>query len=173
MKQHCSHHDKSVPPHHQYIAFYLWLKQGFGADGIVHLGKHGTQEWLSGKECGISRDDWPALLIQDLPVVYPYIVDNIAEGTQAKRRGDAVMITHLTPPIVASGLYGNLTNLAETVFQYKSVQNASVKEGYKDQIINISQEMHLDDLEVDLEDIASNQTDFDRFTDDLEDIYTI
>ncbi|HNX39754.1 MAG TPA: cobaltochelatase subunit CobN [Methanothrix sp.] len=163
------YHDKSVPPHHQYIAFYLWLKYGFGADAVVHLGKHGTQEWLPGKECGISRDDWPALLIQDLPVVYPYIVDNIAEGTQAKRRGDAVMITHLTPPIVASGLYGNLTNLAETVYQYKSVDNASVKEVYRREIINVSLEMHLDeDLEVDLLNISSNETDFNRFADDLE-----
>lgn len=163
------YHDKSVPPHHQYIAFYLWLKHGFAADAVVHLGKHGTQEWLAGKECGISSDDWPALLIQDTPVVYPYIVDNIAEGTQAKRRGDAVMVTHLTPPIVASGLYGNLTNLAETVFEYKNVQNASVKEGYKKQIINISMNMHLDeDLEVDLNNISANSTKFDDYADDLE-----
>ena len=163
------YHDRSVPPHHQYIAFYLWLKHGFAADAMVHLGKHGTQEWLPGKECGISRDDWPALLIQDLPVVYPYIVDNIAEGTQAKRRGDAVMITHLTPPIVASGLYGNLTNLAETVYQYKSVENASVREGYKRQIINTSLEMHLDeDLEVDLLNISSNETAFNSFVNNLE-----
>ncbi len=164
------YHSKSIPPHHQYIAFYLWLKKGFGADAIVHLGKHGTQEWLPGKECGISiNDSWPALLIQDLPVVYPYIVDNIAEGTQAKRRGDAVMITHLTPPIVASGLYGNLTNLAEMVFQYKSVQNASVKEGYKKEIVNISREMHLDeDLQVDAANISANETAFDQFADGLE-----
>ena len=163
------YHSTNIPPHHQYIAFYLWLKNGFGADAIVHLGKHGTQEWLPGKECGISSDDWPALLIQDLPVVYPYIVDNIAEGTQAKRRGDAVMITHLTPPIVASGLYGNLTNLAETVFEYKNVQNASVKEGYKSQIINISRDLHLDeDLQVDLNNVSSNSTSFDVYADDLE-----
>jgi cobaltochelatase CobN len=164
------YHSKSIPPHHQYIAFYLWLKKGFGADAVVHLGKHGTQEWLPGKECGISiNDSWPALLIEDLPVVYPYIVDNIAEGTQAKRRGDAVMITHLTPPIVASGLYGNLTNLAEMVFLYKSVQNASVKLGYMEQILNISRKMHLDeDLQVDAANISANQTAFDRFADELE-----
>ncbi len=162
------YHSRDIPPHHQYIAFYLWLKHGFGADAVVHLGKHGTQEWLPGKECGISGEDWPALLIQDMPVVYPYIVDNIAEGTQAKRRGDAVMITHLTPPIVASGLYGNLTNLAEIVFEYSSVQNESVREGYKSQIINISREMHLDeDLQADLQNISANESDFRQFTDDL------
>ncbi|NPV62683.1 MAG: PQQ-binding-like beta-propeller repeat protein [Methanotrichaceae archaeon] len=163
------YHDKSVPPHHQYIAFYFWLKKGFCADAVVHLGKHGTQEWLPGKECGIGRDDWPALLIQDLPVVYPYIVDNIAEGTQAKRRGDAVMITHLTPPIVASGLYGNLTNLAEIVFEYRSVQNESVKESYKRQIVNLSRDMHLDeDLQLNLTNISGNQSEFDDFSDQLE-----
>ena len=164
------YHSKDIPPHHQYIAFYLWLKMGFAADAIVHLGKHGTEEWLPGKECGISIvDSWPALLIQDIPVVYPYIVDNIAEGTQAKRRGDAVMITHLTPPIVASGLYGNLTNLEEIVFQYKNVENASVKEGYRQQIMNISHEMHLDeDLNVDAINISSNESAFNLFADDLE-----
>lgn len=163
------YHSKDIPPHHQYIAFYLWLKRGFDADALVHLGKHGTQEWLPGKECAISKDDWPALLIQDLPVVYPYIVDNIAEGTQAKRRGDAAMITHLTPPIVASGLYGNLTNLGEIVYEYKNVQNASVKKGYEKQIINISQEMHLDeDLKVDLLNISTNESAFDQFADKLE-----
>ena len=163
------YHDKSLPPHHQYIAFYLWLKHGFEADAVVHLGKHGTEEWLPGKECGISSDDWPALLISDLPVVYPYIVDNIAEGTEAKRRGDAVMITHMTPPIVASGLYGNLTNLAETVYQYKNVENASVKEGYRRQILAGSQQMHLDeDLVANLSNLSSNDTAFDKFADDLQ-----
>jgi len=164
------YHEKAIPPHHQYIAFYFWLRNGFAADAVVHLGKHGTQEWLPGKECGLFiNDSWPALLIQDLPVVYPYIVDNIAEGTQAKRRGDAVMVTHLTPPIVSSGLYGNLTNLAEIVFEYKSVQNASVKEGYKQQIISISKEMHLDDdLEADLLNISVNESAFRGFADELE-----
>lgn len=163
------YNSKDVPPHHQYIAFYLWLKKEFGADAIVHLGTHGTQEWLPGKECGISSSDWPALLIQNMPVVYPYMVDDISEGTQAKRRGGAVMITHLTPPIVASGLYGNLTNLAEVVFEYRSVQNASVKEGYRNQIINSSRELHLnEDLGVDLNETSKNSSSFDEFADELE-----
>jgi len=165
------YHSKDIPPHHQYIAFYLWLKQGFKADAIVHLGKHGTQEWLPGKESGLSREDcWPVVLIQDLPVVYPYIVDNIAEGTQAKRRGDAVMITHLTPPIVASGLYGNLTNLARTAYNYNHVENATVKEKYMEEILTQSRELHLDeDLGVDLEQISSDPAAFDEFVGELED----
>jgi cobaltochelatase CobN len=88
------YHNKDIPPHHQYIAFYLWLRKGFDADFIVHLGKHGTQEWTPGKESRISGEECRPgiLLIQDLPVIYPYIADNIAEASQAKRRGGAVMI---------------------------------------------------------------------------------
>jgi len=164
------YHRKDIPPHHQYIAFYFWLKEGFDADFIVHLGKHGTQEWTPGKESGISSDRcWPGVLIQDLPVVYPYIVDNIAEGSQAKRRGDAVMITHLTPPIVASGLYGNFTNLADTAFNYNEVENATVKELYKEEIIAGCLEMHLDeDLEVNLTELVLDPVKFDEFVDVLE-----
>ncbi len=146
------YHSRDVPPHHQYIAFYFWLKQeqesgGFGADAIMHFGKHGTQEWLPGKESGLSsRDCWPAILIQDLPVIYPYIVDNIAEGTQAKRRGSATIITHMTPPIVAAGLYGNYTNLLKTTSDYLAAGgDVAVKEACKETITSECEELHLDD----------------------------
>lgn len=164
------YHNKDIPPHHQYIAFYFWLRKGFDADFIVHLGKHGTQEWTPGKESGISGDQcWPGILIQDLPVIYPYIVDNIAEGSQAKRRGDAVMITHLTPPIVASGLYCNFTNLADTAFNYNQVQNETVKALYKEDIIVQCEDMHLDeDLEVNLSELSSDPEAFDEFVDVIE-----
>ena len=164
------YHNKDIPPHHQYIAFYLWLRRGFDADFIVHLGKHGTQEWTPGKESGISRDQcWPGILIQDLPVIYPYIVDNIAEGSQAKRRGDAVIITHLTPPIVASGLYGNFTHLAETAFNYHQVENASVKALYKEEIIARCEELHLDeDLDKNLSELSRDPEAFDGFVEELE-----
>jgi len=169
------YHNRDVPPHHQYIAFYLWLKQeqesgGFGADEIMHFGKHGTQEWLPGKESGLSSEDcWPAILIQDIPVIYPYIVDNIAEGTQAKRRGSATMITHLTPPIVAAGLYGNLTNLLETVSFYMAPDvNSTVKGGYKKTIISECEKLHLDDdLEVNLTTMDGDDDAFDKFAAEL------
>ena len=167
------YHNRDVPPHHQYIAFYLWLGQdpesgGFGADEIMHFGKHGTQEWLPGKESGLSSEDcWPAILIQDLPVIYPYIVDNIAEGTQAKRRGSATMITHLTPPIVAAGLYGNLTNLLETTsFYLADGGDEAVKEEYKKTIISECEELNLDDdLKVNL--TTMDNATFDNFTVEL------
>jgi cobaltochelatase CobN len=168
------YHNKDIPPHHQYIAFYLWLKQeqesgGFGADAILHFGKHGTQEWLPGKESGLSsRDCWPAILIQDMPVIYPYIVDNIAEGTQAKRRGSATMITHMTPPIVAAGLYGNFTNLLETTSFYLAAGgDAAVKEEYKKTITSECEELHLDDdLKVNL--TTMDNVTFDNFVVELE-----
>lgn len=161
------YHSTDVPPHHQYIAFYLWLKHGFGADAVIHLGKHGTQEWLPGREGVVGGDDWPALLIQDIPVVYPYIVDNIAEGTQAKRRGDAVMISHLTPPIVAAGLYGNLSDLEESVYEYRNVLNESVKEEYRRRILETCRDLHLDeDLGVNL---SAEKNEFDEFLPELED----
>ena len=171
------YHNRDIPPHHQYIAFYLWLGQGvqdggFGADEIMHFGKHGTQEWLPGKESGLSADDcWPSILIQDIPVIYPYIVDNIAEGTQAKRRGSATMITHLTPPIVVSGLYGNLTNLLETTSFYSAPDvNTTVKEEYKKTIIATCKELYLDeDMEVDPGEISENTTEFDDFVVELAD----
>ncbi|MCQ8904018.1 MAG: cobaltochelatase subunit CobN [Methanothrix sp.] len=162
------YHSTDVPPHHQYIAFYLWLKHGFGADAIIHLGKHGTQEWLPGREGVVGGDDWPALLVQDIPVVYPYIVDNIAEGTQAKRRGDAVMVSHLTPPIVAAGLYGNLSDLAKSIYEYRNVLNESVKEEYRKRIAETCRDLHLDeDLGVNLTGLSEPEA-FDGFLPELE-----
>ncbi|NMG83742.1 MAG: PQQ-binding-like beta-propeller repeat protein [Methanosarcinales archaeon] len=167
------YHSKDIPPHHQYIAFYLWLKHEFGADAIIHFGKHGTQEWLPGKETGLSAEDcWPSILIQDIPVIYPYIVDNIAEGTQAKRRGSATMITHLTPPIVAAGLYGNYTNLLKTINDYYlAAGNNASQEEYKETIISYCRDLHLDeDLCIDdLNATAGNDAAFTDFITELAD----
>ena len=171
------YHNKDIPPHHQYIAFYLWLGQerksgGFGADAIMHFGKHDTQEWLPGKGSGLSSDDcWPAILIRDMPVIYPYIMDGIAEGTQAKRRGSATMITHLTPPIVAAGLYGNLTTLLGTVSLYSDPTiNSTVKQECKNIIIAECRELHLDeDLGVDPDAVAGDDTAFSLFVEELAD----
>jgi len=171
------YHNKDIPPHHQYIAFYLWLGQeqesgGFGADAILHFGKHGMQEWLPGKGSGLSSDDcWPAILIRDMPVIYPYIMNGIAEGMQAKRRGGATMITHLTPPIVAAGLYGNLTNLLGTVSLYSDPTiNSTVKQECKNIIIAECRELHLDeDLGVDPDAIAGDDTAFNLFVEELAD----
>lgn len=130
------YHNTSLPPHHQYIAFYLWLRNEFGADDIIHFGRHGTHEWLPGKERGLSATDWPALLIGDCPNIYPYIMDGLGEGTQAKRRGNAVIVDHLTPPIVAAGLYGNFSALHEKIHAYGTV-NETLKEEDRKSIVDL------------------------------------
>jgi cobaltochelatase CobN len=159
------YHDKELAPHHQNIAFYLWLKKGYGADAIVHFGTHGTQEWLPGKETALSvRECWPAILIQDLPVVYPYIMDNVGEGTQAKRRGNAVIVDHLTPPIVASGLYGDFSLLHEKIHQYLSAEDA-LKLEYRETITELYENLSLcEDLGVSVDDLkVMNESDFKYF----------
>ncbi|MDI6775117.1 MAG: cobaltochelatase subunit CobN [Verrucomicrobiota bacterium] len=113
-----TYHDPTLWPHHQYAAFYLWLQHGFKADAVVHLGTHGTHEWLPGKQAGLSRSCAPEALIQDLPNIYPYIVDNIGEGIQAKRRGRGVVIDHLTPVFTKAGAYQEYRELSVLLGEY-------------------------------------------------------
>ncbi|MDP3049531.1 MAG: cobaltochelatase subunit CobN [Thermodesulfovibrionales bacterium] len=119
------YHDVTLAPHHQYVAFYLWLKRGFQADAIAHIGTHGTHEWLSGKEVGFTNEDPPEALIQDLPNIYPYIVDDVGEGLQAKRRGMAVIIDHMTPPFDKAGMNKELKELAASINDYKVAKEKS------------------------------------------------
>ncbi|MDI6781864.1 MAG: cobaltochelatase subunit CobN [bacterium] len=119
------YHDVTLPPHHQYIAFYLWLKKGFGADAVAHIGTHGTHEWLCGKEVGFTDEDPSEVLIDDLPNIYPYIVDDVGEGLQAKRRGMAVVIDHMTPPFDKAGLNKELKGLAGLIDDYNVAKEKS------------------------------------------------
>jgi len=119
------YHDVLMPPHHQYVAFYLWLKKKFRADAVVHVGTHGTHEWLPGKEIGFTAADPPEVLIGDLPNIYPYNVDNIAEGIQAKRRGMAVIIDHMTPPFDKAGLNRELKELVSLLNDYRLARDKS------------------------------------------------
>jgi len=112
------YHDPKLYPHHQYIAFYMWLKKEFKADAIISLGKHGTHEWLPGKQVGLSITDPPDILLQDIPNIYPYIVDNVGEGIQAKRRGRGVIIDHLIPPLKKGGAYMEYRKLTGLIDAY-------------------------------------------------------
>ncbi|MEA1965795.1 MAG: cobaltochelatase subunit CobN, partial [Euryarchaeota archaeon] len=142
------YHDKTMPPTHQYLAAYYWINNVFDADAMIHFGTHGTQEWLPGNEVGLWRYDYPAIMVDDTPVVYPYIMDNVGEGTQAKRRGNAVIIDHLTPPIVAAGIYDELATLHEKIHDYEGA-NETTKELYRDTIIGLYDSLTLeDDLDV-------------------------
>ncbi|WP_374580123.1 cobaltochelatase subunit CobN [Pseudoduganella sp.] len=121
------HANTSVPPPHQYLAFYHWLRDRFKADALVHVGRHSTYEFLPGKAVGLAADDFSSLIAGDLPGVYPYIVDGVGEGTQAKRRGLAVMVDHLTPPLASTPLYDELLSLRQIVESYEAASSESLK----------------------------------------------
>ncbi len=116
------YHDPDLPPSHHYLAAYRWLDASFGADAVVHLGKHGTLEWLPGKGLGLSAGCAPDAVLGDLPLVYPFIVNDPGEGTQAKRRGHAVVVDHLVPPMARADSYGDMAKLEQLLDEYATVQ---------------------------------------------------
>ncbi len=121
------YHTPDLPPTHHYAAFYRWLATpqsggGWGADAIVHMGKHGTLEWLPGKGIGLSGECYPDLLLGDLPLVYPFILNDPGEGSQSKRRAHAVIVDHLTPPMTTAETYGVLAELNQLVNEYYAVE---------------------------------------------------
>ena len=106
-----TYHDLSRTPRHGYIAFYLWLRQAFGAQALVHIGAHGTLEWLPGKAVALSDACWPEALIGDLPVIYPFIVNDPGEAAQAKRRIGALTLGHIPPALRPGGTPERLARL--------------------------------------------------------------
>ncbi len=112
------YHDVALPPHHQYLAFYLWLQKGYQAHAMVHVGTHATHEWLSGKEVGFTAADPGEAMVGDVPQLYPYIVDDIGEALQAKRRGMATIISHMTPPFDRASLNLELVKLRGLIDDY-------------------------------------------------------
>jgi cobaltochelatase CobN len=109
------YHQPDLPPTHHYYALYRWLKSTFQADAIVHVGKHGTLEWLPGKGVGLSADCFPDALLDDMPLFYPFIINDPGEGAQAKRRAHAVVVDHLMPPMTTADTYGALAQLTQLV----------------------------------------------------------
>jgi cobaltochelatase CobN len=114
--RHARYHDPDQPPRHAYIALYLWLQAT--ADAIVHLGTHGSLEWLPGKAAALSATCWPRVLTGGLPVIYPFIVNNPGEAAAAKRRLGAVTIGHLTPPLRPAGSHGEAAALERMIDEY-------------------------------------------------------
>lgn len=113
-----SYHDPALVPPHGYLAFYAWLERGFRADAVCHMGKHGNLEWLPGKALALSEDCFPEAALGAMPHIYPFIVNDPGEGTQAKRRASAVIIDHLTPPLTRAESYGPLKDLELLVDEY-------------------------------------------------------
>ncbi len=113
-----TYHDPDLVPPHGYLAFYAWLRQSFGAQAIIHMGKHGNLEWLPGKSLALSDGCFPEAVLGPLPHLYPFIVNDPGEGTQAKRRAQAVIVDHLTPPLTRAESYGPLAELELLVDEY-------------------------------------------------------
>ncbi len=116
------YHDPDLPPSHHYLATYRWLAQEFGADAVIHLGKHGTLEWLPGKGLGLSASCASDAVMGDLPLFYPFIVNDPGEGTQAKRRGHATVVDHLVPPMARAETYDEMARLEHLLDEYATVQ---------------------------------------------------
>ncbi len=113
-----TYHDPALVPPHAYFAVYAWLAQDFRADAVIHLGKHGTVEWLPGKALALSAECFPEAVLPPLPHLYPFIVNDPGEGTQAKRRAQAVIVDHLTPPLTRAGSYGLMAELERLIDEY-------------------------------------------------------
>lgn len=112
------YHSPDCAPTHHYLAYYHWVRDIWQADAVVHVGAHGTLEWLPGKGTGLSRQCYPDLAIGDLPNVYPYLITIVGEGIQAKRRGAACLIGHLPPPMSHAGSYDELAELEKLLDEY-------------------------------------------------------
>ncbi len=113
-----TYHSPDLVPPHSYLAFYFWLREHWGAHVIVHMGKHGNLEWLPGKSLALSDRCFPEAALGPMPHVYPFIVNDPGEGTQAKRRAQAVIVDHLTPPLTRAETYGPLRDLEALVDEY-------------------------------------------------------
>ena len=111
-----TYHSPDLVPPHNYLAFYRWIAAN--ADAVVHMGKHGNLEWLPGKAVALGAGDWPELALGPMPNIYPFIVNDPGEGTQAKRRAQAVIVDHLTPPLTRAESYGPLRDLEALVDEY-------------------------------------------------------
>ena len=113
-----TYHDPALVPPHSYLAAYAWIADEFRADAVIDLGKHGTLEWLPGKALALSSECFPEAMLGPLPHLYPFIVNDPGEGTQAKRRAQAVIVDHLTPPLTRAGSYGEPAELERLIDEY-------------------------------------------------------
>ncbi len=143
-----SYHSPDLPPTHAYLAQYLWLREVFAAQVVVHVGKHGNLEWLPGKGLGLSAQCFPEWALGPLPHLYPFIVNDPGEGSQAKRRSQAVILDHLTPPLGRAGLHGELQQLEALLDEYWEA--SQVGGGERAALLRRQLEQRLADLELPL-----------------------
>ncbi len=145
-----SYHDRDLPPHHQYLAFYRWIDREFQADALVHVGTHGTLEFTRGKEVGLSSSCLPDILIGDMPHIYVYWVTNSSEATIAKRRSYATIVNHQTPSFTTSGLYEELVYLEELIHEYYEarVQDPVRADRVSEEIRGKAKDLNMEDTSI-------------------------
>ncbi len=158
-------HSPDLPPPHRYLAQYLWIRNHHKSNLVVHLGKHGSLEWLPGKSVGLSSNCAPHIALGAIPNIYPFIVNDPGEGSQAKRRSQAVIIDHLTPPLSRSELYGDLQHLESLLDEYfESNQfNSNRTKRVQDKIINILNHNNWPGINTELATNSNDQKDIDDF----------
>lgn len=120
--------EKGFAPTHAFSAFYRWLREDFRADAVLHFGTHGALEFMPGKQAGLSGECWPDRLIGDLPNVYLYASNNPSEGTIAKRRAAATLVSYLTPPVAQAGLYKGLVDLKASIERWRGLEPEAERE---------------------------------------------
>ena len=116
------YHSPDMAPTHHYIAYYRWVRDVFGADAILHLGKHGTLEWLPGKGIGLSPSCYPEVALDDVPLFYPFIINDPGEGSQAKRRAHATVVDHLIPSMTTADSYGDIARIEQLMDEHYQCQ---------------------------------------------------
>ncbi len=135
-----TYHDPALVPPHGYVAFYIWLREIWGADAVIHNGKHGNLEWLPGKAAALSAECFPDAVLGPLPHLYPFIVNDPGEGAQAKRRAQAVIIDHLTPPMARAETFGPLAELERLVDEYAQASGLDARrlKGLREDILSLA-----------------------------------
>lgn len=129
--------EKGFAPTHAFSAFYRWLREDFGADAVLHFGTHGALEFMPGKQSGLSGSCWPDRLVGDLPNFYLYASNNPSEGTIAKRRAAATLISYMTPPVAQAGLYHGLADLKSSIERFRGLEPGAAHE--RDELVALIQ----------------------------------
>lgn len=139
------YHDPELAPSHHYLAAYRWLSRGFGAHALVHLGKHGSLEWLPGKNAALSAECATDAAIADMPLIYPFLVNDPGEGAQAKRRAHATIVDHLVPPMARAESYGDIARLEQLMDEYGNIASMDPAKlgAIRDQIWTLMRSAHM------------------------------
>jgi cobaltochelatase CobN len=166
-------HDQASTPPHNYLATYFWLQEEFGADALIHFGTHGSEFALPGKSNGLSKRDWPDIIMGSMPNFNPWIIENMVESSPVRRRAYGTLISHLPPPIVNAGLSDELANLHETIDKWAALEDGALKSKFEIEISRLVLECRLDkDMHIERSEssVILNRTQIAAIADHLRDL---